>query len=377
MKDLLWINRWDGRRKNSAKEKQTIGQSFISNYNITDFKQVLPELWVGLAMNIGSENSRYVTFIPPTTNEVIKLRISDHPSNENEWGEKELTGLPNRRYSIVIFSNKSMPNESNKDVKYLPWRSYSAQNIPVHEITFNRFYLIETFSLLKTILETIYNGGSPEKTTNNVSENKQLKSNNSMKQTIRLTESDIRRMVMEAMNELDWKTYANAGKQATKRGFANYWKEKGVNGYDAISNAAKERVRAKRFGNAAKDAFNRDFGYQSGEDMHDDNYQRVGMGGDFGASDEFAPHVAGWKHATTTKDDGYESFNKFPYGSYTSERTPEGFFGDNPDAILAYNNAKDEIDNYNKGNYRYEKGKGWTKDELEEAVTRAIRKYLR
>lgn len=141
MKDLLWINRWDGRRKNSAKEKQTIGQSFISNYNITDFKQVLPELWVGLAMNIGSENSRYVTFIPPTTNEVIKLRISDHPSNENEWGEKELTGLPNRRYSIVIFSNKSMPNESNKDVKYLPWRSYSAQNIPVHEITFNRFYL--------------------------------------------------------------------------------------------------------------------------------------------------------------------------------------------------------------------------------------------
>lgn len=53
MKDLLWINRWDGRRKNSAKEKQTIGQSFISNYNIADFKQVLSELWVGLAMNIG------------------------------------------------------------------------------------------------------------------------------------------------------------------------------------------------------------------------------------------------------------------------------------------------------------------------------------
>ncbi len=153
-------------------------------------------------MNIGSENSRYVTFIPPTTNEVIKLRISDHPSNENEWGEKELTGLPNRRYSIVIFSNKSMPNESNKDVKYLPWRSYSAQNIPVYEITFNRFYLIETFSLLKTILETIYNGGSPEKTTNNVSENKQLKSNNSMKQTIRLTESELKNVIKEVVNEV-------------------------------------------------------------------------------------------------------------------------------------------------------------------------------
>ena len=198
-----------------------------------------------------------------------------------------------------------------------------------------------------------------------------------MKQVIRLTESDIRRMVMESMNELDWKTYANAGKQAAKKGVANYWREKGVNGYDAISKAAKERVRAKRFGNAAKDAFNRDFGYQSGEDMHDDNYQRVGMGGDFGASDEFAPHAAGWKHATTTKDDGYESFNKFPYGSYTSERTPEEFFGDNPDAIIAYNNAKDEIDNYKKGKYDYKKGKGWTKDELEEAVSRAIRKYLK
>ncbi|MCR5065294.1 MAG: hypothetical protein K6A67_05930 [Bacteroidales bacterium] len=39
-----------------------------------------------------------------------------------------------------------------------------------------------------------------------------------MKKTIRLTESDIRRMVMEAMNELDWKTYANAAKKSKERG---------------------------------------------------------------------------------------------------------------------------------------------------------------
>ena len=198
-----------------------------------------------------------------------------------------------------------------------------------------------------------------------------------MKKTIRLTESELKNMVCETINELDWKTYANARKQAANRGSLDYWRKKGVDGYDAISKAAREGGRAKRFGNAAKDAFNRDFGYQSGEDMHDGNYQRVGMEGDFGFSDEFAPHAAGWKHATTTKDDGYESFKKFPHGHFTYEKTPEEFFGDDTDAVQAYNSAKDEIGDYKRGKYSYVKGKGWTKDGLDEAVTRAIRRCLR
>lgn len=178
------------------------------------------------------------------------------------------------------------------------------------------------------------------------------------KQIIRLTESDLHQMVKESVNkilsELDWKTYANAEKKARgTMGDADYWREKGVKGFDAIRNAAHQRERAKEFGDAAKNAFNRDFGYQKGEHFYDDDYQRVGMGGDFGYTDEFAPHAAGWKH------DGVASLKRFPHGVYTSERTPEEFFGDNLDAIQAYNKAKNEVGNYKKGKYNYEKGKGW------------------
>lgn len=38
-----------------------------------------------------------------------------------------------------------------------------------------------------------------------------------MKKTIRMNESDITRMVMEAVNELDWKTLANAEKLQNQR----------------------------------------------------------------------------------------------------------------------------------------------------------------
>ena len=63
----------------------------------------------------------------------------------------------------------------------------------------------------------------------------------------------------------------------------------------------------------------------------------------------------GWRH------DGVASLKRFPHGVYTTERTPEEFFGNNIDAVQAYNKAKDEVGNYKKGNYDYQSGKGWVK----------------
>lgn len=184
MKQYLWINRWNAKRKNSAINKQKVGISFLPNYVLYDFKTVLYELWQGLSMNEGSKTSMYVTFIPPSGKEVIKLRISDHQSTQDEWGRNELTGLPNRRYSIVLFSKKSMPTESKQGIKELKWKSYMAQKIPVYEKAFNRYYLHETFNTLKTILLSIYQGGCPEDRSIpiNLNENKQYKYNrNNMK----------------------------------------------------------------------------------------------------------------------------------------------------------------------------------------------------
>lgn len=181
------------------------------------------------------------------------------------------------------------------------------------------------------------------------------------KQVIRLTEGDLHKIIKESVNnilsELDWKTYANAGKEASKRGDADYWRDKGEKGFGVYNKAANERVRANRFGKYAQNAFDRDFGYEKGNEYdYNDDYVRVGMGGDFNSTQEFGPHAAGWKRA-----EGSIMSKRFPYGLSTTETTPEEFFGDNTDAIQAYNTAKDEIRNYKQGNYDYQKGKGWVK----------------
>ena len=80
-----------------------------------------------------------------------------------------------------------------------------------------------------------------------------------MKQIIRLTEGDLHRIIRNSvnealLNELDWKTYANASNKARNRG-TNYWRERGRNGFDAISDAATSSIRADRFGKGCERCF--------------------------------------------------------------------------------------------------------------------------
>lgn len=207
MQQKLWINRWNDKRKAIAVRKQEVGIGFLSNYQMTDFHKVLYNLQVGLETTKGSNTSSYVTFIPPSGNEVVKVRLSDHPSTIEEWEPNELTGLPNRRYSIVIFSNKSMPNESKQKLKELNWKCYKSQNIPVYEKTFNRYYLKETFPKLISILQTIYKGGAPEDKSlpvNITENNQQINENKTMnkKQTIRMNEAQLKRVIAEAVKRV-------------------------------------------------------------------------------------------------------------------------------------------------------------------------------
>lgn len=204
MRDKLWINRWTERRKESAVSNAKQGISFLGGYNMTDYKNVLFELCVGLNMYKGSPTSCYSNIIPPNGSEVIKVRLSDHRSTENEWGQNELTGYPNRRYSIVIFSMKSMPDESKQDIVETEWQSYLSNGIPVYEKCFNRFYLKDTFPKLISILQDIYSGGAPEDNTIRVdiTENKQHKIRYNMKKTIRLSEKDLHRVIKESVKRV-------------------------------------------------------------------------------------------------------------------------------------------------------------------------------
>ena len=150
-----------------------------------------------------------------------------------------------------------------------------------------------------------------------------------MKKTIRLSESELKNMVREAINELDWKTYANAAKKR---------RENGDSAWDL--DRAVERNLDRKFGTHPNVETN-------------DTAQRFWNNN---PNDKFAgidsADVA-WRPL-----DGHEDFGNFSDISH-----------DYP--------GSDEINDFVNGKYGYRKGKGWTKDGLDEAVTRAIRKYLR
>jgi len=129
------------------------------------------ELANGLKMYKGNTTSYYVVIIPPDKNEVIRIRISNHPSTKGEWLDGEITGLPNRRYSIVIFSNESMPLQSKENVIETDWHSYEVEGIRVYEKCFNRIYLKDTIQRLINILISIYDGNSPSSNSTQIKEN--------------------------------------------------------------------------------------------------------------------------------------------------------------------------------------------------------------
>ena len=179
------------------------------------------------------------------------------------------------------------------------------------------------------------------------------------KKLIRLTEGDLLRIVKESVNkvltELDWKTYASASDKARQRG-TSYWRDKGETDLrNLLTKATSSQHRADRFADAARDAFNRDFGYQRGK-PYDDDYERVAMGGDFRSSEEFGPHAVGYKSK------GWGNPKKYEFGrddDVIKSMSPEEFYQDDADAAQAFRNADSEVKNYRRGNYDYQKGKGW------------------
>lgn len=160
-----------------------------------------------------------------------------------------------------------------------------------------------------------------------------------MKQTIRLTESTLRNMIQEAvtsaLNEMDWKTYANAAKKDWENG---------------------NEERAERFSAAAEDAFNRDFEYDEMDDelkyygrpahqnVHAANFTPRGTNGV--AMSSWNPKLARL-HSTYNSREGNDYTNPIS-NMKPSRRTMD-----------AYNRAKGEIQKYNNGDYNYQKGKGW------------------
>lgn len=199
MQKYLWINIWNDRRKDKVTQHQQQGFNFLQSYTMSNYKKTLVELTDGLGMYKGSPTSWYIVIIPPSKNEVIRIRLSDHPSTKEEWVEGEISGLPNRRYSIVIFSKKSMPIQSNQNVVETNWRDYEVEGIPIFEKCFNRIYLKDTIQTLLDILKSIYDGKSPSTNNTPIQENKNKQYINTSKTIMKLNEEQLRKLIRESI----------------------------------------------------------------------------------------------------------------------------------------------------------------------------------
>ena len=174
-----------------------------------------------------------------------------------------------------------------------------------------------------------------------------------MKQTIRINESQLRRMVAESvknvLNEIDWKTYQNAAKKARERG----------------------DNRQSKFMSAAADAFNDEYGW--GEEgfydpkVHYDGMHLRATNNDPTQHTMERMYDYDSENGTYSNPRNYDStkafglFDKYDKdGRYKRVWNPSlSRYFEDPEQEKAYRRASKEMDDYKTGKYVYDKEKGW------------------
>lgn len=373
MRKSLWIDIWNDRRKEKVIQRQQQGYSFLQSYTMTNFKNTLMELAKGLGMYKGSPTSCYVVIIPPNRKEVIRIRLSGHPSTKDEWVAGEITGLPNRRYSIVIFSNKSMPLQSKQNVKETDWTNYDVEGIPVYEKCFNRIYLKDTIQTLLSILISIYEGKSPSTGSTQITkENKQYK----------LNESQLRQMIQEVLNELDPRTMAS---YAQKR-------QAQANGEMAPSQSQERRgmnqqqiqQQAQQGRQGAVDAWNRDFGWENPMEYGDyDNPNDEGYGKEYykmGLSNDGTQYSTQWKKDLSNGWGAASKSSYFPKQDggtqyYRAKNGYEGWSPVSPNELNGGNKVAYQMQT-GTGTYNKKTGKWVDESKLRKIIKESIKKVL-
>ena len=158
--------------------------------------------------------------------------------------------------------------------------------------------------------------------------------NKDMKQTIKLSESELKKIVAEsvkgAINELDWRTYANAAKKAREQGRDSRWD------FDR----ATERALDKQYGGhhlvGTDNETYQDF-HTYNNDPFSTNYDRA------------------WRPL-----EGHEDF---------------GSYADVHDSKKPYGN--EDISDFVHGKSKYEKGKGWSNESMKRRIDRIVSETLK
>ena len=108
-----------------------------------------------LHINKGSEHSFYVIFIPPNSNKAIRLRLSDHPANNDEWNIHSQKGKPNVIYSIYV-------GKLNNNLICTDWNKTLCNGVPVYEKGFSNkiFWKEEYLQNFFMTMKKVYNSCS-------------------------------------------------------------------------------------------------------------------------------------------------------------------------------------------------------------------------
>lgn len=196
-------------------------------------------------------------------------------------------------------------------------------------------------------------------------ENKQYNKKANMKRTIKLRESELRRMIAESVkgviNELDWKTYANA---ARKRA------EQGASDYDI---------------------------YQLDQAANNALYDKYKITGD--THFPFAPQIQTSKgEYTWERDEDGNYSKKYPHAGQIGRYPQLGYQGDfndtyytpigdnlndEPYQMTTYDNfpmhkeRHKDMSNYFSGKSKYVKGKGWQNESISRKINRIVSECIK
>jgi hypothetical protein len=202
------------------------------------------------------------------------------------------------------------------------------------------------------------------------------------KKVIRLTEGDLHRIIKESVNkvltEMDWKTYANAAKKEGDYTGIYDWKNKRYYGQEGEPERLKHVERQKKFADAAKKAFDKDYAVNNSRGSYGSDYYvgSTDYAYDYDPNPNYPmsrysvnSHGPLIKNFSDTMNYDGKHYNKYPMGNsfyntgdnYTEKR-PDAFDKNmNLDQRAKMIKGDDEIKNYRNGNYEYQKGKGWQK----------------
>lgn len=190
-----------------------------------------------------------------------------------------------------------------------------------------------------------------------------------MRKLVRLTESDLHRIVKESVNrvltELDWKTYANAARKADERAMDVSGKPENrkIPSYlysdDDIKTYSKNRKRSEDFTDAAKKSFDSKYGYNDETTKIESDRDIIPMLNGVAGYENRGKWRGRWDDIEGEYVGGYEPNIA---ARFYGKGRPDTYYNGglkNQDAIDAYDRAKEEMGNYYKDRYAYRKGEGW------------------